>query len=272
MLLISFSILFLVVCLFPFFWIASTSLKTESELFDYPSTVLPKKATLKGYRKLLIDQGYYIYLKNSLIACLSSMALTLILATLIVYPITRMRVSPSLARGVLTWLLFVRLLHPIILLIPLFEIIQGAGLYDRLVSLVILYTVLQLPLAVWILRGFFQEIPLELEEAAFIDGASRPVAFFKVFLPQVAPALFVVAILVFVWTWSEFLAALILTGSLRSQTFPIGLWKLVGQFTMDWRGMSAAAVIAVAVPTGLLFAVRGYVIRGLSFGIVREKA
>ena len=271
-LLIAFFILCLILMLFPFFWIVSTSLKARWELLTYPSTILPKQATLKGYKDLFIFKEYTVYLKNSLIASTSATVITLILAILIVYPATRMPISPHFTKGVFSWFIFIWFLPPIIYIIPLYDIIQRIGLYDRLISLITTYTVFSLPFAVWMLRGFFREVPLELEEAAFIDGASRSTAFVRVFLPQVGPALFVVGILVWVGVWSEFLIAMILTGSLRSQTFTVGLWKLVGAWTVDWRGIAVGTTVMVAIPIACFVVIRGSVIRGLSFGIVREKA
>ena len=138
--------------------------------------------------------------------------------------------------------------------------------------LVLLYTVFSLPLATWMLRGFLLEVPMEIEEAALVDGASRFYAFFKIVLPQLAPALLATGVITFALAWSEFMFAFILSATPRSQTFPIGVASLVTQFEIIWNEMAAVGTIAAVVPILLLLFARRYVIVALTFGAVREKA
>jgi multiple sugar transport system permease protein len=137
---------------------------------------------------------------------------------------------------------------------------------------VLLYTVLGLPFATWMLRGALLEVPMEIEEAAFVDGATRIYAFFKILLPQLAPSLLATGVITFALAWSEFMFAFILTATPRSQTFPIAVASLVTQFEIIWNEMAAAGTVAAAVPILLLLLARRYVLTALTFGAVREKA
>jgi multiple sugar transport system permease protein len=178
-------------------------------------------------------------------------------------------VSRRLRVGVLNWALSLRFLPPVAVVVPYFAIVRGLGLYDRRLALVLIYTVLNLPFSIWMLKGFLAEIPLEIEEAAFVDGASRWVAFRRVLLPLAAPGILASGVIIFAFAWSEFLFALILTASPRAQTFPVGVQGLVTQFEIIWNDMAAAGAIAIAVPLGLMVVARRYVLAGLTFGVIR---
>jgi multiple sugar transport system permease protein len=158
-----------------------------------------------------------------------------------------------------------------VVVIPFFDIVRGFGLYDTRQSLVFLYTVFSLPFVVWMLKGFLAEVPMEIEEAALVDGATRLRAFVQILLPQLAPALLAAAVITFSLTWSEFMFAFILTASPTSQTFSIGVASLVTQFEIIWNEMAAAGTISALVPVTLLLLARRYVVGALTFGVVREK-
>jgi multiple sugar transport system permease protein len=199
------------------------------------------------------------------------MVLSVALAFAIAYPITRLQVSRRVRANVLNWALSLRFLPPIAVVVPYFGIIRFVGLYDQLPALILVYTLFNLPFAIWMLKGFLAEIPLEIEEAAFVDGASRWLAFRAVLLPLATPGILASAIIVFAFAWSEFLFALILTATPRAQTFPVGVKGLVTQFEIIWNQMAAAGVIAIVVPLLLMLLARRYVLTGLTFGVIREK-
>jgi multiple sugar transport system permease protein len=261
-----------VLYLFPVFWMVTTSLKSMRELYNYPPTLLPVEATFKAYTTVLFEKGYDQLIRNSLIINLLTIVLTLSLALLIDYPIVRLRVSHKAGRGILNGILSIRFLPGIIIIIPFFAIIRNIGLYDSIFSLVLIYTLFNLPLAVYMLHGFLKEIPIELEEAALVDGASRFYAFFAITLPQLAPAILAISVITFALTWNEFLFALILTATPASQTFSIGVWRLVSQFQILWNEMAAVGTIAAVIPIILLIFVRKYLLAALTFGVVRDKA
>jgi len=261
-----------VVYLFPFAWMLSTSLKPTQELYTQPPTLWPVHPTLEAYQAALVGARKWVLLRNSLGVCLATVVLALALALLIAYPLTRLPVSPGFRRGVFSWLLSLRFLPSIVVVIPVFAMVRAVGLYDSPTALILIYTAFSLPFAVWMLKGFLAEVPQEVEEAALVDGASRWRAFFRILLPMLSPGLLATAVITFALSWSEFLYALILTATPRSQTFSIAVWSLVTEFEIIWNQMAAVGVISALVPVALLLLARRYVIPALTFGAVREKA
>ncbi len=256
---------------FPLYWLVVTSLKSKGELFASSVHLLPHNPTLAAYSSVLIDRGFLVLLKNSVIVCLSTVVVTLVLGLLITYPITRLQVPVSLRVNILTWALSLRFLPPIAVVIPYFAIVRTLQIYDQPIALIGIYSLFNLPFAIWMLKGFLAEIPLELEEAAMVDGANRWTAFWQVLLPLAAPGVMAAGIIVFTFAWSEFLFALILTATPNSQTFPVGVQGLVTQFEIIWNDMAAAGVIAMALPLILMVIGRNYIVAGLTFGVIRDK-
>lgn len=258
--------------LFPFYWMVTTAIRPLADFYRFPAPIFPSQVTFEPFSSVMIGRHFVLLLRNSLIACLAAVTIGMVVAMLIAYPVTRLPVPPAFRRGLLNWILSLRFLPPIVVVIPFFDIIRRLGLYDALGSLVLLYTVFSLPFATWMLRGFLLEVPMEIEEAALVDGASRTYAFFTVLLPQLAPALLATAVITFALAWSEFMFGFILTATPRSQTFPIGVASLVTQFQIIWNEMAAVGTIAAVVPILLLLFARRYVVTALTFGAVREKA
>ena len=258
--------------LFPFVWMISTSLKPTKELYTQPPTFFPVHPSLDAYQAALIGAGNWVLLRNSVVVCLSSVALTLALAMLVAYPLTRLRVAPRFRRGLLSWLLSLRFLPSMVVVIPIFATVRTVGLYDRILALVLIYAAFSLPFAVWMLKGFLQEVPQEIEDAAFVDGAGRWRAFFRILLPMVSPGVLAAGVITFALAWSEFLYALILTATPRSQTFSIGVWSFVTEFEIIWNQMAALGVVSALVPICLLLLSRRYVISALTFGAVRDQS
>jgi multiple sugar transport system permease protein len=269
---VSLLLLLAVLYFLPFYWMVVTALKPLAAFYRFPPTLVPEGATLAPFLSVMVRRGFLVLLRNSLVVCLAGAGLGVAVSMLIVYPVTRMAVPPAFRRALLNWILSLRFLPPIVVVIPFFDIVRQVGLYDSLLSLILLYTVFSLPFATWMLKGFFLEIPREIEEAALVDGATRWCAFLRILLPQLAPALLASMVITFALAWSEFMFAFILTATPRSQTFPIGVASLVTQFEIIWNEMAAAGTIAAEVPILLLLLARRYVVSALTFGAVREKA
>lgn len=260
-----------VVYAFPLYWLLATSLKGRGELFLPEVTVVPQQPTLEAFMSVLVARNFGGLLANSVIVCGLATLLAITIGFMISYPITRLQVSRRLRTNILNWSLSLRFLPPIAVVVPYFAIVRFLGLYDQPLALVLVYGMLNLPFALWMLKGFLAEIPLEIEEAAFVDGASRWAAFRTVLLPLATPGVLAAAVIIFAFTWSEFLFAFILTATPRAQTFPVGVQGLVTQFEIIWNEMAAAGVIAIAVPLALMLVARRYVMAGLTFGVIREK-
>ncbi|TMF21037.1 MAG: carbohydrate ABC transporter permease [Chloroflexi bacterium] len=255
---------------FPLYWLVATSLKGKAELYQ-SITLIPQHPTLASYGSVLFERGFWVLLKNSVIVCAATVVVTLAVGLLITYPITRLPVPPQLRVGVLNWALSLRFLPPIAVVIPYFAIVRTLQLYDQPIALIGIYSLFNLPFSIWMLKGFLAEIPLELEEAALVDGANRWTSFRRVLLPLATPGLMAAATIVFTFAWSEFLFALILTATPNAQTFPVGVQGLVTQFEIIWNDMAAAGVIAMSVPLVLMVVARKYLVAGLTFGVIREK-
>ena len=255
---------------FPLYWLVATSLKGKAELYQ-SITLIPQHPTLASYGSVLFERGFWVLLKNSVIVCAATVVVTLAVGLLITYPITRLPVPPQLRVGVLNWALSLRFLPPIAVVIPYFAIVRTLQLYYQPIALIGIYSLFNLPFSIWMLKGFLAEIPLELEEAALVDGANRWTSFRRVLLPLATPGLMAAATIVFTFAWSEFLFALILTATPNAQTFPVGVQGLVTQFEIIWNDMAAAGVIAMSVPLVLMVVARKYLVAGLTFGVIREK-
>jgi multiple sugar transport system permease protein len=256
---------------FPLYWLVVTSLKTKAELFAASVNLLPHSPTIQPYVDVLVDRGFWVLLRNSIVVCFSTVLVTLAVGLLVTYPITRLAVPVGLRVGILNWALSLRFLPPIAVVIPYFAIIRTLQLYDQPIALIGIYSLFNLPFAIWMLKGFLSEIPLELEEAAMVDGGNRWVAFRRVLLPLATPGILAAGIIVFTFAWSEFLFALILTATPNAQTFPVGVQGLVTQFEIIWNDMAASGVIAMTLPLILMVVARKYMVAGLTFGVIREK-
>ncbi len=257
--------------LFPLYWLVVNSLKGKKEIFAANLTLYPHSPTLESYRSVLIDSQYWVLLRNSIIVCTATVLITVSIGLLITYPLTRLQVSQRVRVGVLNWALSLRFLPPIAVVIPYFAVVRTLRIYDQPIALILIYSLFNLPFAIWMLKGFLQEIPLEVEEVALVDGANRWTAFLRVLLPLAIPGVLSAGIIVFTFSWSEFLFALILTATPNAQTFPVGVQGLVTQFEIIWNDMAAAGVIAMTVPLALMIIARRYMVAGLTFGVIREK-
>ncbi len=256
---------------FPLYWLFATSLKGKGELYQAVLSLRPQAPTLEPYVSVLVERGFWVLLRNSVVVCGVTVLVAVSLGLLITYPITRLEVSQRVRVGILNWALSLRFLPPIAVVVPYFAVVRTVGLYDQPQALIFIYSLFNLPLTIWMLKGFLSEIPRELEEAAFSDGADRWTAFRLVLLPLARPGLLAAGVIVFAFSWSEFLFALILTSSPNAQTFPVGVQGLVTQFEVIWNEMAAAGAIAMLLPLVLMLLARRYVVAGLTFGVIREK-
>jgi multiple sugar transport system permease protein len=262
---------FALIYLFPLYWLLVTSLKGKAELYAAEVPLFPQSPTFEAYLDVLVGRSFGVLLRNSIVVCLATVATTLVLGLLITYPLTRLEIPRGVRVAVLNWALSLRFLPPIAVVVPYFAIVRTIGLYDNPLALIFIYSLFNLPFSIWMLKGFLQEIPRELEEAAHVDGATRWGGFQHVLLPLAAPGLLAAATIIFTFSWSEFLFALILTATPNAQTFPVGVQGLVTQFEVIWNDMAAAGAIAIFLPLVLAMLARRYLVAGLTFGVIREK-
>lgn len=251
---------------YPFLYMVSTSLKSMNEFFVNPFQVIPESFTFQNY-VAVFDMGLTTYFVNSLMITLSAVILVVFVASLASYPLSRMRFK--LNRPL--FLLFVAgMMLPIhATLIPIFVLTQNMGLYDTLFALLGPYIAFSLPISIFILTQFMQEIPKELEEAAQMDGANHWSLFWKIMFPNLAPAIATIVIYNFVFLWTEFIFALILISSPGNMTLPLGLQNFYGEFSVNVPGLMAALTLA-SIPVIVVFLLaQEKVVKGLTGGAVK---
>jgi multiple sugar transport system permease protein len=252
----------------PILWMILTSLKTNREITQETSLV-PQALTTANYVSLFSGREFGAYLANSIIVTAASVAIALILGTQAAYVLARFRLRGGMHRYVGFSLLMVRLLPPIVIIIPLFLVAQQFGLLNTRLSLIIVYAAFNVTIVVWMMESFFREIPIDLEEAAMVDGDTRFAAFRRIVLPLAAPGLVATGIFAVITTYNEFLFALVLTSTPAAETMPVGAATLIGRINVDWGAMSAAGVIgALPIVIFSLF-VQKHLVRGLTMGAVK---
>lgn len=252
--------------LFPIYWALNTSLKLETRNVSFPPQWLPAPVTFEHYAYVVTSTLPRNYL-NSLLLAAGTIALVLLVAVHAGYAAARFQFRGK--NAILFILLSTIMVPGIVTLIPQYFLAVQLGLHDTWLVLVLIFAAWQTPTATWILRGFFETIPPELEEAAMVDGCTRLSAFYRVILPLSQPGLVAASILVFVWVWNEFVIALNLTSSNATRPLTVGLYFFVSESGIEWGRMAAAASIAL-IPVIILFAfLQKRFIQGLTAGAVK---
>jgi len=259
----------LVITLAPVYWMITISFKSEIDQFAAPPRWFSFSPTLEHYAEAFVARSFGQYLFNSLLVAVSSTLCALVLGTLAAYSLARFRLPYRLDRKLALWILSTRMFPAIVTAVPLFLIMRDIGLVNTRLSLVVVYTAFNLPFVVWMMRGFFAEVPRDLEEAALVDGDSRLGAFWRVSLPLVLPGLAATAVFCLIVSWNEFLFALVLTQTDTAMTLPVGIAGRVTQYGIKWGAMSAAAVVAIVPILAFALSVQKYLVRGLSLGAVK---
>jgi multiple sugar transport system permease protein len=253
----------------PVYWMLTISLKHEVDQFAVPPRWFSFAPTLEHYADAFVTRSFGQYLLNSAIVAISSTVCALVLGTLAAYALARFRLPFRLDRKLALWILSTRMFPAIVTAVPLFLIMRDLRLLNTQLSLVIVYTAFNLPFVVWMMRGFFAEVPRDLEEAAMVDGDSRLGAFWRVVLPLVAPGLAATAVFCLIVSWNEFLFALVLTQTDAAMTLPVGIAGRVTQYEIKLGVMSAAGVVAMLPILIFALSVQKYLVRGLSLGAVK---
>jgi multiple sugar transport system permease protein len=253
-------------CLGPVLWILSTSLKSPELVDDRPPAVLPDLDT-GSYRVALEGRGFLRSMGNSLLVAGSTTVLTVLMAALAAYPLSRMG---GAWRGPVLGLVLAASMFPQVSIAgTVYRMLSALGLLNTHPGLILPYTGLMLPLAVWMLTGFFRRLPGELEEAAAVDGCGPWTTVWRVFAPVAAPAVVTTAILVFIYAWNEFFFALLVMTDPAMQTVPVAIAKFPGQYRVPWGELSAAAMIAIAPLVALVMLLQRRIVSGLTAGAAK---
>ena len=259
----------LLITLFPVYWIATNSIKFDIDIFSVPPQWFPENPTLKHYHAAFIERPFLQYALNSLIIAVSTTIVSLVLGTMAGYALARFRYPGHWRYQISFWILSTRMMPPIVTIIPLYLAFNYLNMLNTKPAVVIAYTAFNLPFATWMMKSYFQDLPVELEEAAMVDGDTRWGAFLRVALPLARPGLAATAIFSLIISWNEFLLALILTLTEKSQTLPIGIAGRVTQYNTYWGEISAAGFTACIPIMIFAFIVQRHLVRGLSFGAVK---
>jgi multiple sugar transport system permease protein len=260
-------VLAMFITLVPVYWMVNTSLKAQVEVFTTPPTFWPENPTLDNYVNLFTRRHLGGYILNSILIVGCAVLLSLVIGSLAGYSLARF--GSRLQQNLDFWVLAPRMIPPVALVVPLFLILQQFGLINKKLGLILVYTAFNLPFVAWMMRSFFQEIPVDLEEAAMVDGAGRLRSFWDIVLPLASPGLAATAIFSLIITYNEFFFALILTSTPAAATLPVGTAALIGK-TQTLYGEMAAAGLVAAVPL-VIFAllVQRHLVRGLTMGAVK---
>ncbi|HCU22131.1 MAG TPA: ABC transporter permease [Candidatus Atribacteria bacterium] len=257
--------LVVIVCVFPFIWMLMTSIKTRVQTID-PS-VWFFQPTLENYRAIFQKRDMFMYINNSIIVVLFTTLISVALGTFAAYGLARFQFNRK--EDIAYWILSLRMLPPMAVVIPFFLLGRFVGLLDTHLLLIIVYLSFNIPFTIWMMRGFIEDIPRELEEAAWVDGCSRFQAIRRIIFPLIAPGVAATSIFCVIQSWNEFSLAFFLT-SFNARTIPTTVTFFLSVLGVIWGEMAAVGIVAT-IPV-LIFAliVQKYLVRGLTFGAIKS--
>lgn len=259
-------IVLLLFILFPFYWTFVTSIKPESELYG-AITYWPSAINWENYKNLFSTTVDFLKaMKNSFIVASITTIVSLTASTLAAYAFSRYRFKGR--KFMMALFLSNNMFPTVLLLIPLYSIMRSLGLLYTPWALVLAYTTFTLPFSVWLLNGFFNDLPLSLEEAALVDGCNRRMAFFKIILPILGPSLIATGVYIFMTSWNEYTFAVMFTNN-ASRTIPVALKSLIGQLGVDWGLLTAGGIITIIPVCIMFFFAQKKLVEGLTAGAVK---
>lgn len=254
--------------IYPILQIVAISLRPADRLYSTSLAIIPPDATVDAYHTILFERDFLLWMKNSFIVSAGVTAFGVVLAATAGYAFSRFRFSGW--RTAMLAFLVSQLFPATMLMLPLYVIMRYLGLLDSFTGLAIAYTATALPFCVWTMRGYYDSVPVEIEQAALVDGCTPWQAFTRVLLPMVTPALAITALFSFMAAWSEFIVARVVVSRQSLYTLPLGLESLAGRFQTEWANYAAGSLI-VCLPVLVLFLVLNRaLVSGLSLGGVKQ--
>lgn len=254
--------------LVPFYWMITSSFKSEAEVASYPGTLIPQIVTLNAYAKIWFQEKFVYYFFNSLVVSISSAAFSSLIGAFAAYGFSRFHFKGK--TPLMTIFLASQMIPGVLLVGPYFKMISTMGLYDTLIGLILSQVTITLPFSIWMLKGYVDTIPTEIDQAAMVDGASRIRTLLTIILPGILPGLVATIIFAFLLSWGDLLWALCLINSKAKQTLTLSITQLVGEFRTEWSTIMAATVIATMVPAVLYLLLQNFLIKGFAEGAVKE--
>lgn len=254
--------------LFPLFWTVSTSIKFKVETYVLPPKFISFTPTAKNYTSLFAMESFTRIYMNSILITVFSTLICLIAGSFTAYAIAR-RAAFTGRRPLEALMIAVRALPGIVIILPLFNLGSYIGIYDNIWAITLIYAGFTIPFAVWLMTSFFEQIPIEIEEAARIDGAGTFALFRRVLFPIAAPGLVATGVFVALLSWNEFLIPVIMAGE-NSKTLPVLVASFISNRTLDWGPMAAAATVAIIPIAIFTVFIQKWLVSGLSGGAVKE--
>ena len=254
--------------LLPFFWMSTSALKSEIEVVSYPATLWPREITFTAYSKIWLQEGFVRYFANSLIVSLSTAGLSSLVGVFAAYGFSRFGFRGR--NALMTAFLATQMIPGVLLVGPYFKLLSLVNLYDTLLGLVLAQTSITLPFSVWMLKGYLDTVPMEIDQAAMMDGATRLQTLILTILPNVLPGLVATMIFAFLLAWGDLLWALCLINDPSRMTMTLGIAQLVGQFRVAWSEIMAATMIATIIPAAFYLFLQAYLIKGFTESAVKE--
>ncbi|HUP45759.1 MAG TPA: carbohydrate ABC transporter permease [Thermoanaerobaculia bacterium] len=257
--------LLVVLILLPFAWTLLASLRPEAELFE--GTLWPERFTLEHYAALFESRDFLTPIRNSLVVAATTTLFCILVGTLAAYALARLHFRGR--NAVLAFILAVTMFPQISIVSPLFLLLRTLRLIDTYPGLILPYLTFAMPLTVWLMVGYFRQIPVDIEEAARIDGASRFTILTRVVGPLAVPGIATTAILTFIYCWNEFLFALSFTLGPDRQTVPVAIALFRGRYQVPWGEILAAAIVATIPVAALVLLFQRRIVQGLTSGAVK---
>lgn len=253
--------------LFPVLWVLSMSLRQPGEVLSYPVQFLPQQLTFQPYERVINGSAMLTWIFNSLKIAVLEVAGIIFVTVPAAYAFSRFDFRGK--KYVLFGVLLFQMISPVVIVIPMYNMMAQLNLLNSHIGLILLYIGLQVPFSIWLLKSYFDTIPKGLDEAARVDGCTRLQTLIYVLLPSMAPGIAVVAIFNFVFAWAEFVMAFTILGESDLYTVSIGLFSFQGQYSTDWRVIAAASVIAMLPLLVMFVGLQRYFIKGLVEGAVK---
>jgi multiple sugar transport system permease protein len=249
---------------FPVYWLAAISIKTPEEIYSYPPVWIPGQVHFSSYLTLFTD-GDAWSVWNSLVTAGISTTLAMVIGTIAAYSIVRFRTGGD---HLAIWIISQRMIPPICVAFPIFLLFVSWQMVDTYLGLILLYTAFNVPYVTWMMRGYIQEIPLELEQCALVDGLTRWAVLWKVVMPMARAGLFATAVFTFIFAWNDFLFALILTKS-EVVTYTVKVTGYFGSQATFWSKISAMSMLGVLPMIFVVGTMQRFIVRGISLGAVK---
>ncbi len=254
-----------IVFIFPVFWLFSAALKESQHIWSIPPVWI-SRPVLDHFVLIFRERNFLKFLTNSLIVAGGSTAISVFLGSLAAYALSRFVIKGG--KHVAFWIISLRMMPPIVIILPLYIFFSRLRLIDTHLGLILAHITLNLPFAVWMLMGFLRDVPREIEEAALTDGCSHIGTLFKIMLPIIAPGLAATAVFCVIWSWNDFIFAFSLT-STEAATLPVPISGFLGDYIWEWSAFYAGGSVAALPIILLALMAQKYLVRGLTFGAVR---